>query len=800
MRRQILTVFSAVTIVSLLFPAIAFADDYTWSDNHDGTCTVTGYTGPGGDVTIPDTLGGLTVTAIGIRAFWNSSSLTSIMIGNSITDIGVSAFDGCSGLTAIIVDVLNPAYSSIAGVLFNKTQTTIIKCPETKAGSYTIPDSVTDIWAMAFERCYGLTSVTIPDSVTSIGNYAFNSCTGLTSVTIPDSVTSIGSSAFYSCTGLTSVTIPDSVTTIGEWAFSACVSLTTITVDALNPAFSSIAGVLFNKTQTVIIQYPGGNAGTYTIPYSVTSIGNCAFSGCTGLTSITIPDSVTRIAGFSGCTGLTSITIPDSVTTIRAYAFYYCTGLTSITIPDSVTSGIGRGMFYNCTSLTSVTIGNNVTSIGIQVFYQCYSLTSVTIPDSVTTIEDSAFFRCYALNNITIPDSVTSIGGSAFDSCYALNNITIPDSVTSIGYGAFYNCWQLTDATIGNSVSSIGDIAFYGCWQLTSVYFKGDAPTLGVNVFASVDNATVYYISWTSGWGATYGGLPTVPWPVLMADIDVDGKVNFSDFTIFASAWQTTAVDAGYNSMCDLIDDDVINFDDLLVFCENWLETDTISNHVFEIEMSLSYDYGVGYGSSVPVDYQFDAWMRVDNAVVSGTIETPGGVVYPAEMEVDDDEKWLGIYGESASLDDLADFNDGVYIFTVTYANGESESTSILFALEDESPIPPVDQVLVATYPLHNATDVPLTIDVLLTPLSNPDWTYGLDWFPEGASSGLSGCIEDLPYTTTTAGPLNLSPDTLYEIELTVNHAIWSTNDDGIPYVVDKDSEVEITFTTVSAP
>ena len=109
--------------------------------------------------------------------------------------------------------------------------------------------------------------------------------------------------------------------------------------------------------------------------------------------------------------------------------------------------------------------------------------------------------------------------------------------------------------------------------------------------------------------------------------------------------------------------------------------------------------------------------------------------------------------------------------------------------------------MLVATYPLHNSTDVPLTIDVQLTPLTNPDWTYSLQWFPEDhGSSALSGELGSLPYTTTTAGPLNLSPDTLYEIELTANHAIWSTNDDGIPYVVDKDSEVEIVFTTVSGP
>jgi len=228
---------------------------------------------------------------------------------------------------------------------------------------------------------------------------------------------------------------------------------------------------------------------------------------------------------------------------------------------------------------------------------------------------------------------------------------------------------------------------------------------------------------------------------------------------------------------------------------------DVIADHVFEIEMSLSYDYGEGYTSSVPTKYQFDAWMRVDDTVVSGTVETPEGVIFQAEMEVDDGENWLGIYAESTSLGGIADFTDGVYIFTVNYANGSSQSTSIPFELEDGSPIPPVDQVLVATYPLHNATDVPLTIDVLLDPMDDPNCVYGMEWFPvDDISHALSGGLEQLPYTTTSVGPLNLSPDTLYEIELTANHAIWSTNDDSIPYVVDKDSEVEITFTTVSAP
>ena len=288
-----------------------------------------------------------------------------------------------------------------------------------------------------------LTSVILPNSVTSIGVLSFGLCSGLTSVSIPNNVTSIGNSAFQSCSGLTSATISASVNAIGDWAFYYCTNITNFIVSDDNATFTDLDGVVFNKNMTQLVLCPNAKSGSYTIPSGVLSIRDGAFSICSRLTSVTIPNSVTSIgnSAFLSC-GLTSLTIPNSVTYIGNSAFRSCTGLTSVVISNSITS-INDFTFYGCVGLTSVNIPNGVTYIGNSAFREC-RLTSVVIPNSVTYIAYSAFCSCTELTDITISSNATYIGAWAFQDCVKITSIIIPGSVTSIGNGALYNCTGLT--------------------------------------------------------------------------------------------------------------------------------------------------------------------------------------------------------------------------------------------------------------------------------------------------------------------------------------------------------------------
>jgi BspA type Leucine rich repeat region (6 copies) len=475
--------------------------DYTYITN-SGTITITGYIGAGGAITIPSTINGLTVTSIGDNSFQSRSSLTSVIIPNSITNIGNGAFFRCSSMSV----------------------------------------------------------VSMSSNVINIGYNAFYACP-ITDIVIPDGVVNIGNAAFQLCTNLTNISIPSSVINIGSAVFSQCASLATITVDTKNPAYySSADGVLFDKSQTTLIQYPGGKTGSYTIPNgvtnigqsafgysysltgvtiptSVTSIGNGAFYNCDGLTNIAIPTSVTSIGwtAFSGCASLTNITIPNNVTSIGSGAFADCTKLTSITLPTNIESiestlflgcthlaaltipngvtNIGFGAFSGCSNLVSIAIPNSVTSMGRGVFWNCASLTSVMMSTNITSIDQQMFYFCTSLTNLTIPIGVTNIGPGAFVGCSSLVSVAIPNSVTTIGYAAFNGCSKLVSIYVSSGVSYIGDYTFLNCSSLSGLFFGGNAPDRGtLYVFSGATNAIVYYLPETTGWDSWSSPPPAVLW------------------------------------------------------------------------------------------------------------------------------------------------------------------------------------------------------------------------------------------------------------------------------------------------
>ena len=432
-----------------------------------------GCSGFTGTLTIPNT-----VEKIRGAAFRDCSGFSgSLMLPNSVTEIGWSAFNGCSGFT----------------------------------GSLTIPNSVTWIGAYAFSGCGFTGSLIIPNSVTEIGGSAFYGCSGFTgSLTIPNSVTWIGAYAFWGCTGFNgTLTIGSSVTELYTKTFENCNGFTFMMVYPETPP-TMVPDVFENVPKTIPVRVPCGKLNAYQnasvwneftnmqdycdpLTYeinpdgvSVTVTGHVDGTNATG--ELFIPETkviegvaytVTAIGdyAFSSCSGLTgSLVIPNTVTSIGEFAFSSCDGLTGNLILSNFLITIGQYAFQDCPGFTgNLTLPNTLTTLGDGAFYLCSGFNgNLTLPNSLTAIGKDTFASCKFIGSLSIPNTVTSIGDYAFHLCTGFTgSLTIPNAVTTIGYLAFYGCSGFDGTlTIGTGVTSIGSSAFYGCNHFTHVNYN----------------------------------------------------------------------------------------------------------------------------------------------------------------------------------------------------------------------------------------------------------------------------------------------------------------------------------------
>ena len=372
--------------------------------------------------------------------------------------------------TEVTDEDLAEAITDEFGVEYSKDGKRLLKgCDDIE--QYKIKEGTKIICDSAFGDCHSLREISIPNSVKSIGDWAFSSCDSLQEISIPNSVTRIGNSTFEYCNSLQEVTIPNSVTRIGSNPFVCCNCI----IKSLSKHFIVENNVLYNADKTTLIAFISEQE-TFSIPNSVTSIGDNAFGDCYSLQEISIPNSVTRIGNraFEYCDSLQEVTIPNSVTRIGSNPFVGCNCIIKslskhIVVENNVLYNADKTILIAFISKQETfSIPNSVTSIGDCAFSECSSLQEIAIPNSVTNIGNGAFSGCDSLQEIAIPNSVTSIGDWAF-CCHSLQEIYIPNSVKSIGDWAFSSCYSLQEISIPNSVTSIGDYAFGNYYSLQKI-------------------------------------------------------------------------------------------------------------------------------------------------------------------------------------------------------------------------------------------------------------------------------------------------------------------------------------------
>ncbi len=513
------------------------------------------------------------VTSIGDNAFYGCSGLKKSAYPSSISNpFNVTPF--YKGL-----DICYPAEGSYIGedgCIWTENKTELYFVPFDAEGEFEIPSTVTTIGDNAFRNCTSLTDISIPESVTSIGDNAFRDCTSLTDISIPESVTSIGDNAFRDCTGLTDISIPESVTSIGDNAFYNLRSLTGIlTLSSIKTigaeAFRSCSGltsvILGNSVTSIVsnafyecsglkksaypstisnpfsdglaVSYPAegatvedgvvwgpgksaihfasiGLADKFTVPASVTSIGENAFKLCDGLTQVeTVNEMPATIAenSFDGLYYTVEALVPDNG--ILDYLqtnwalFKNLKGATSGVVTETFSDDVFtyrvidadnaclvKGYYSNMSSVSiprRVVLDDkfkNVTAIGKDAFSGCSRMTTLVLPRDLKEICEGAFQGCTGLTELKLSETVTTIGADAFNGCSGITALTLDAALTTIGDRAFSGCKNIASVAFNDNLETIGDAAFKGCTSIKSLAFNSKLSYLGSNSFQGCTGLT----------------------------------------------------------------------------------------------------------------------------------------------------------------------------------------------------------------------------------------------------------------------------------------------------------------------
>ena len=442
--------------------------EYTTDD--DGNATITKYYGNVSALFVPKTIDGYTVTAIGNDAFKGRTELVSVVIPSSIVTIGSCAFYSCSNLSSLIIQ---------------DGLTTIKERAFAKCISLTtldLPDTVTVIEGGAFGKCSNLSNVNLSKNLEQMNAHAFFDCDRLTSIEIPKSLTSSSNAyiyefvydfqvgAFYGCDGLKNVSFEEGTTTIAGGLFAHCSGLESIVIP---DTVTKIGDNAFRDC---------ANLKNIKLSESLTEIGSMAFSYCSSLETIKIPDSVTAIysGAFGQCSSLSNVELSKNLERLDAHAFFNCDALASIKIPKNLTSSSNayiyefaydfqNGAFYGCDGLKNIEFEEGTTAIPNGLFANCPGLESVDIPDTITKIGQLSFYNDKNLSSVKLSESLTTICHRAFASCVKLEAIEMPDTVVKVESGAFAKCSSLASVKLSKALTQMDAHAFFDCDALTSI-------------------------------------------------------------------------------------------------------------------------------------------------------------------------------------------------------------------------------------------------------------------------------------------------------------------------------------------